>query len=328
MTANVEAMVRAGVEAYRAGKKAEARTLLEKVLELDEYNEQAWLWLSAVVETPEEKRTCLENVLVINPRNDNARTGLKSLGVDPDAGAGAPPVASGASPFTDMSFIDEGRTPAFDENAWDDADVPPTASSAASSSSFRGAQHSSSDYDNWIDSMGLGGKKTTRTNPAAGPFGAPDLGIEDTGLFGADDDDEDEAVPPPLTTRSSARSPAVYDEEDVRAGMFDEDDDFLASDAVEDFNAALEEEDDTDLDELLTKTGAGLEVMSSTGKAAMAAASSEPDPQELFAMIPKEIEATRLPGEDEESPRLLLIGVVALVVLNIGALLFLLSQMA
>ena len=85
MSTNSNAMVRAGVDAYKAGNKAEARTMLERAIDLDGYNETAWLWLSAVVETPEEQQTCLENVLVINPDNQRARQGLKSMGVDPES---------------------------------------------------------------------------------------------------------------------------------------------------------------------------------------------------------------------------------------------------
>jgi hypothetical protein len=41
-------------------------------------------------------------------------------------------------------------------------------------------------------------------------------------------------------------------------------------------------------------------------------------------MIPKEVAVSpRLPGEDEESPRTLLIGVVVMVVLNVAAIGFL-----
>src|SRR5688572_6673232 len=104
MPANVDAMVRAGVEAYRAGKKAEARTLLERAIELDGYNETAWLWLSAVVESPEEQQTCLENVLTINPNNDRAKQGLKSLGINPDAAK--PAASSAAAPAFEAGTFD------------------------------------------------------------------------------------------------------------------------------------------------------------------------------------------------------------------------------
>jgi len=79
MTANVDGMIRAGVEAYKKGNKDEARTLLERAIEIDDHNEMAWLWLSAVVSNKDEQRTCLENVLVINPSNERARQGLQSL---------------------------------------------------------------------------------------------------------------------------------------------------------------------------------------------------------------------------------------------------------
>jgi hypothetical protein len=67
------------ITAARAGRKAEARRLLETVLDADERNEQAWLWLSGVVESEEERIICLENVLVINPDNQVARKGLAAL---------------------------------------------------------------------------------------------------------------------------------------------------------------------------------------------------------------------------------------------------------
>lgn len=79
MSANVEAMVKEGIRAFKANKKEEARALWEKATELDQYNEQAWLWLSAVVETDDDKRTCLENVLFINPNNANAKKGLEMI---------------------------------------------------------------------------------------------------------------------------------------------------------------------------------------------------------------------------------------------------------
>jgi hypothetical protein len=59
MPANVDGMVREGISAYRAGRKDEARALLLRAVEIDQYNEQAWLWLSAVVESVEEQHTCL-----------------------------------------------------------------------------------------------------------------------------------------------------------------------------------------------------------------------------------------------------------------------------
>ena len=67
------------IAACKAGRKAEARTLLEKVIELDDHNETAWLWLSGAVDTNEDRLVCLENVLTINPDNELAQRGLARL---------------------------------------------------------------------------------------------------------------------------------------------------------------------------------------------------------------------------------------------------------
>lgn len=56
-----------------------ARELLIRVTEFDEQNIPAWLWLSTVADTTEEKQTCLENVLVLDPTNKHALAGLARL---------------------------------------------------------------------------------------------------------------------------------------------------------------------------------------------------------------------------------------------------------
>ncbi len=62
-------LLRRGVAALVAGNAAEARTLLELVVNQDEYNALGWLALSLVVDTQEERVICLENVQVIDPHN-------------------------------------------------------------------------------------------------------------------------------------------------------------------------------------------------------------------------------------------------------------------
>jgi tetratricopeptide (TPR) repeat protein len=69
-----------------------------QVIELDERNEQAWLWLSGVVESVEDRRTCLENVLAINPNNANARLGLERLESTPTTAAAPAPAPPPAPP--------------------------------------------------------------------------------------------------------------------------------------------------------------------------------------------------------------------------------------
>ena len=70
------------VQLLKAGQREEARKLLMQLIEQDEKNEQAWLWLSGAVDTNEDRRICLENVLTINPDNATARKGLAKLGPD------------------------------------------------------------------------------------------------------------------------------------------------------------------------------------------------------------------------------------------------------
>lgn len=79
MTEEYTRLLQEGMAAARAGDKAQARQLLIQATEIDERSEQAWLWLSGVVDDPEEARICLENVLAINPANERARQGLAWL---------------------------------------------------------------------------------------------------------------------------------------------------------------------------------------------------------------------------------------------------------
>ena len=77
--ADIEQQLREAAQALRAGRKAEARSVLLAVVDEQEHNERAWLFLSAAVETLEEQQICLENVLTINPTNDKARQGLERV---------------------------------------------------------------------------------------------------------------------------------------------------------------------------------------------------------------------------------------------------------
>jgi len=65
-----------GIAAARSGQAAQARDLLMQVVEADENNESAWLWLSGVVESLEDRQVCLENVLALNPNSVAAQKGL------------------------------------------------------------------------------------------------------------------------------------------------------------------------------------------------------------------------------------------------------------
>jgi len=73
----IDDLLKQGIAALNAGQKAEARNLLLQVIQQDERNEMGWLWLSGAVETDEDRRICLENVVAINPNNSIAQRGLE-----------------------------------------------------------------------------------------------------------------------------------------------------------------------------------------------------------------------------------------------------------
>ena len=68
-----------GIARAKAGERDQARELLLRVVERDERNAQGWLWLSGVVDSLEDRRVALENVLAIEPGNALARAGLDWL---------------------------------------------------------------------------------------------------------------------------------------------------------------------------------------------------------------------------------------------------------
>ncbi len=77
--ARLKLLLREAITSLRSGNKEWARECLTRILKADPRHEEAWLWLSAVLETPAEKRYCLEKVLTINPDNEQARAGLREL---------------------------------------------------------------------------------------------------------------------------------------------------------------------------------------------------------------------------------------------------------
>ena len=69
-------LLRQGIAAAKTGQKETARNLLTRVVEQDERNAVAWLWLSDVVDSLDDKQVCLENVLALDPENQAAHKGL------------------------------------------------------------------------------------------------------------------------------------------------------------------------------------------------------------------------------------------------------------
>ena len=88
-----DALLKQAVSAIRAGDKFNGKQYLIELIKVDPENEAAWLWMSQVVRTSEQRRQCLEKVLQINPENEVALRGLSILtereiepeDVEPDA---------------------------------------------------------------------------------------------------------------------------------------------------------------------------------------------------------------------------------------------------
>ncbi len=72
-------MLKNGVSAVKAGKLEEAQEWLVMLLQIERYNEQAWLWLSGAAQDDQDRLDCLTELLKINPDNAVAQRGLAAL---------------------------------------------------------------------------------------------------------------------------------------------------------------------------------------------------------------------------------------------------------
>lgn len=68
-----------GVAAARGGQRRIAAGLLARAVQLNPRHELGWLWLSGVLDAPEEIAFCLRSVLAVNPHNERALQGLAWL---------------------------------------------------------------------------------------------------------------------------------------------------------------------------------------------------------------------------------------------------------
>jgi len=76
---NVGELIREGSAAARAGDVESAQRFYRQALELDETDIEAWLGLSGVVDSEEEKRRCFYRVLELDADNEEAKAGLAWL---------------------------------------------------------------------------------------------------------------------------------------------------------------------------------------------------------------------------------------------------------
>lgn len=65
------------ISAYKSGQKQKAQKLLTHLVKAEPDNEEAWFWLAACIENPEQRQYCLKQVLRINPNNVQAKRALQ-----------------------------------------------------------------------------------------------------------------------------------------------------------------------------------------------------------------------------------------------------------
>lgn len=91
---DIEARLRAGVEAARSGDTAKARAILSKVVLEKPRSVQAWWYLGQVVEDTNQRIYCYKKVLNLDPSHPGARA---KLGLQPWDKKRNAPLAPGAS---------------------------------------------------------------------------------------------------------------------------------------------------------------------------------------------------------------------------------------
>ncbi len=308
MSANVDAMVKEAIRAYRAGRTDEAHTLLMKAVDIDENHEQAWMWLSAVVESVDERILCLENVLLLNPDNINAKRGLDRLLAQQNK--------QGQTPFTGI-----------DGNEWGDIDSDTTGFMAnldigidAPKPPVDNPSDYQTGYESAFDSAVLGVNYDEEFDPLGDDFDISDLQDSFDAGTAYDDDDDDEAS-------FSGGNGNSY-----RADTYQTDDD-----GAEDLSEYLDEVQLDDEDELETLFGDN----KNTGYSSFDSFSSNnddddeyaedfgavPELDRYFQMIPDSIRPTRVPGADESRPAILILLLLLLFVGNIGMIALLVMNM-
>jgi hypothetical protein len=212
-----EELLQRAMSAYKAGRKDEARSLFMDIVEQDQHHEEAWLYLSALVDTLEEQQICLENVLTVNPNNEKAKAGLelvkqKRSAQQEESSASATPDArppSSATPPETAAPFEESSSPPigaeFSASAGDNLFGEPTFGevSEESPSAF------GSDFAFGADSSGF----------ATGSDSSADAGL------GSDDPfswlDDSPGQPSPDSASPATPPPAPSDSLDAPASSVD-----------------------------------------------------------------------------------------------------------
>lgn len=188
----VDELLKQAQALVKQGRKADARPVLERIVREDDQNEQAWLWLSAVVDTLDDQRICLENVLMLNPTNVKAQKGLETI--RGKLGNAPKPLQSPSNPVQPISPANPPSP--YDISPYDDPynpfNAPPTfdntpasgvldpslpnssvdwarGSAPAYGSGKQVQEPTAKDYDSWMAKLPLDAKASRKPEPPAPP---------------------------------------------------------------------------------------------------------------------------------------------------------------
>jgi hypothetical protein len=64
------------IDLIKADRREDARRLLRQLIQEDNNFEDAWLWMSVAVDSLDQSSLCLDNVLRVNPDNNEAAGAL------------------------------------------------------------------------------------------------------------------------------------------------------------------------------------------------------------------------------------------------------------
>lgn len=81
------------IQKIKSGDRPGGAVILKQLIQENKNNERAWLWMSVCVQSPEEKRKCLNEVLRIDPNHEKAKAALAKL-EEPDIEDIAKPAAN------------------------------------------------------------------------------------------------------------------------------------------------------------------------------------------------------------------------------------------
>ncbi|MDK1028911.1 MAG: hypothetical protein QGD96_06220 [Anaerolineae bacterium] len=76
---NSTTLLRGAIRTARSGKREVARALFKNIVQLDPENEVAWMWLSGLYDSLDDKIYTSEKVLSTNPSNRKTRIYLDKL---------------------------------------------------------------------------------------------------------------------------------------------------------------------------------------------------------------------------------------------------------